>query len=72
MYDLWIDVRNDPIAEGGLFSVHIAKDGSANRTTLFQDYRSDRKPNPPTSDIVGYPTKPDLGVLHVAGNNTRF
>jgi len=70
VYDLWIDVRNDSIADGDLFSVYIAKDGSANRTTLFPDYRSDRNPDPPTSDIVGYPTKPDLGVLHVAGNNT--
>jgi hypothetical protein len=68
-YDLWIDVRNDAIDTGDLVSIFIAKDGDANRTTLFQGYRSDRNPNPATTDIIGYPVKPDLNVLTVAGNS---
>jgi hypothetical protein len=70
VYNLWIDVRNDPITDGDLFSVYIAKDGDANRTELFRDYRSDRNPTPDPGDLVGYPVKPDLVVLHVAGNTT--
>jgi hypothetical protein len=70
VYDLWINIRNDPIAEGDLVTTYIAKDGDANRTVLFQDYRSDRNPSPDPGDLVGYPTKPDLTTLHVAANST--
>jgi hypothetical protein len=70
VYNLWIDIRNDPIADGDLFSIYLAADGDANRILLFQEYRSDRNPTPDPGDLVGYPTKPDLTVLHVAGNTT--
>jgi hypothetical protein len=70
-YNLWIDVRNDPIAEGDLVSIHIARDGDVGRTTLFQDYRSDRNPTPDPGDLIGYPTKPDLRTLTVAGNTAN-
>jgi hypothetical protein len=70
-YNLWIDVRNDPIADGDLFSVYVAKDGTAARTELFKDYRSDRNPTPAESDLIGYPTKPDLKVLTVGGNTVN-
>ena len=68
VYNLWIDVKNDPIADGDLVSIHIAKDGNASRTTLFQDYRSDRNPAPDPGDLIGYPAKPDLRTLTVGGN----
>ena len=70
-YNLWIDVKNDPIATGDLVSIYAAKDGEATRTTLFKDYRSDRNPAPDASDIVGYPTRPDLQNLTVAGNTAN-
>ncbi|HOW65990.1 MAG TPA: PA14 domain-containing protein [Candidatus Paceibacterota bacterium] len=69
-YNLWINVRNDPIADGDLVSIFAAKEGTASRTTLFQDYRSDRNPTPAESDLIGYPTRPDLQVLTVGGNTT--
>jgi hypothetical protein len=67
-YNLWIDIRNDSIAEGDLFSVYVAKDGDATRTTLFSEYRSDRNPDPAESDLAGYPVRPDLRTLHVVGD----
>jgi hypothetical protein len=70
VYNLWINIRNDPIADGDLVTTYIAKEGAANRTVLFQDYRSDRNPSPDPGDLVGYPTKPDLTTLHVAANST--
>lgn len=70
VYNLWMDIRNDPIATGDLVTTYIAKDGEANRTVLFQDYRSDRNPSPDPGDLVGYPTKPDLTTLQVAANST--
>ena len=70
VYNLWINIRNDPIADGDLVTTYIAKNGDANRTALFQDYRSDRNPSPDPGDLVGYPTKPDLTTLQVAANST--
>jgi hypothetical protein len=70
-YNLWINVRNDPIADGDLVSIYVAKEGTATRTELFKDYRSDRNPAPDVSDIVGYPTRPDLQVLTVGGNTVN-
>lgn len=70
VYNLWINIRNDPITDGDLVTTYIAKDGDAQRTVLFQDYRSDRNPTPDPGDLVGYPTKPDLNTLHVAANAT--
>ena len=66
-YNVWIDIQNDPIDSGDLFSVYIAKEGTANRTLLFQDYRSDRNPN--DTSLLG-PTTPDLRNLIVGANNT--
>jgi len=49
VYKVWIDVDNRPfnvvdgVQNGGdVYSVHIQKEGAASRTTLFQDYVSDR------------------------------
>lgn len=70
-YNLWMDVKNDTIALGDLVSVYVAKDGAATRTTLFKDYRSDRNPEPATSDIIGYPTRPDLQNVTVGGNTAN-
>lgn len=67
-YNLWINVRNDPIADGDLVSIFIAKEGTATRTPLFTDYRSDRSPE--DTSLLG-PTAPDLDVLTVAGNTAN-
>ena len=71
MYNVWIDVRNDSITDGDLVSIYVSKDGDSTRTTLFKDYRSDRNPTPPESDLIGYPTRPDLQVLTVGGNTAN-
>ena len=49
VYRIWIDVENRPfdvqggVQNGGdIYSVHIQKEGDATRTTLFQNYVSDR------------------------------
>jgi hypothetical protein len=49
VYKVWIDVDNRPfnvvdgVQNGGdVFSVHLQKEGDAARTTIFQDYVSDR------------------------------
>lgn len=65
VYDVWIDITNDVIANGDMVTIYAAKDGDASRTVLFQDYVSDRNPNDGT--ILG-PTGPDLKNLFVAGN----
>ena len=41
VYQVWIDVENRAFDVGDLYSVYLAKEG-ASRTTLFQDYVSDR------------------------------
>jgi hypothetical protein len=64
-YNLWIDVQNDPIANGDSVSMYIAKDGTTTRTTLFKDYRSDRNPN--DTSILG-PSRPDLDKILIAAN----
>jgi hypothetical protein len=64
-YNLWIDMRNDSIAEGDLFTVSIAKEGDSTRTELFKDYRSDRNPNDTT--LLG-PTTPNLDMVIIAAN----
>ena len=66
VYNLWIDFRNDSIAEGDLYSVYVARDGQANHPELFKDYRSSR--NPDDTTLLG-PTLPDLDGL-VLGANT--
>lgn len=63
LYNLWIDIKNDPIATGDIYSVHIGKEGETTRTTLFQDYYSDRDP---AGTIDLGPTTPDLFRLYVA------
>ncbi len=42
IYNVWIDVENRAFDPGDLYSVFIQKEGDAARTTLFQDYISDR------------------------------
>lgn len=49
VYNVWIDVENRPFdVVGGVqmggdrFSVHVAEEGVANRTTLFSDFGADR------------------------------
>lgn len=63
LYNVWLDIKNDPIATGDIYSVHISKDGETTRTTIFQDYYSDRDP---AGTIDLGPTLPDLFRLYVA------
>jgi hypothetical protein len=65
VYNLWIDVTNDRIANADLLSVFIARDGDKNRTTLFSDIRSNR--NPDDTTFLG-PTRPTLVYLAVGAN----
>jgi hypothetical protein len=65
VYNLWIDITNDTVANGDLVSIYAAKDGGASRTTLFSGYRSNRNPN--DASILG-PTRPDLIYLIVGAN----
>lgn len=68
VYNLWIDVRNDPIETGDIYSIWLQKLGDATRTQLFTDYVSNRDPagNPPAAG--GGPTLPDLDKVFL-GNN---
>jgi hypothetical protein len=63
VYNVWIDIQNGPLSDfdtGDLFTVHVAEEGQATRTTVFQDYLADR--NPQGSADLGVP-KPDLSIL---------
>ena len=65
-YNVWIDIQNEQLSAGlaDLVSIYIAQEGTATRTTLFKDYRSDRNPNDTT--LLG-PTAPDLDNLTFGG-----
>jgi len=68
IYNVWIDVTNAPIDVGDLFTIHIQREGDATRTTVFQDYLSDRDPLGDPAAAGGAPTRPVLDKLF-AGNN---
>lgn len=71
VHSVWIDIRNvpkaDPNSPYDVHSIHIQAAGAASRTTVFQDYLSDR--DPLSEDPVLGSMTPDLDKLFVAGNN---
>lgn len=71
VYNVWLDIRNAPLNDPSnptdSFSVHLQKEGDANRTTVFADYASDRDPNVIDPIIGG--VAPLLDKLYFAGNN---
>ncbi|MBI4661725.1 MAG: immunoglobulin domain-containing protein [Verrucomicrobia bacterium] len=68
VYNLWLDVRNDPIDQGDNLSIFIQREGDPTRTQLFQNYVGDRDPAGAPPATGGGPTLPDLDKLFV-GNN---
>ncbi len=73
VYSVWIDVTNVPLDDRGLedadiFSVHLQKEGDAERTTLFADFVSDRDLDLDDSLTGGLPTDP-LARLYIGSNS---
>jgi hypothetical protein len=71
VYNLWIDVRNNQIDVGDLFSIFIQREGDASRTELFVDYLSDRDPLGDPPGAGGAPTQPDLSRVFVGNNDAN-
>lgn len=68
VYNIWIEVENKTNEDGDVYSVYIAEEGQAERTTVFENFVSDRNPDG-TADL-GKP-KPNLISLLImssAGN----
>ena len=69
VYNFWIDVENDLVANGDKFSVYVQKDGESERRLLFENYIGDR--NPAGTVELGLPL-PDLNhlfIVSVGGND---
>lgn len=63
LYDVWLDVDNRSIADGDLFSIHIAPSSGGARQTVANAYVSNR--DPAGQDDLG-PTTPDLDKLFLS------
>lgn len=70
-YNIWIDVKNNPIAVGDTFTVWLQKEGDATRTALFTDFVSDRNPNGDPAGAGGAPTLPDLSRVFLVNNEAN-
>jgi hypothetical protein len=73
VYSVWIDVTNVPLDDRGpedadLFSVHLQKEGDPQRTTVFQDYLSDRDLAVDDPLTGGLPVD-DLSRVYLGGNS---
>lgn len=69
VYNFWIDIQNDPVATGDIFSVYAQKEGESERRLLFENYVGDR--NPAGTPDLGLP-QPDLDhlfIVSVGGND---
>ncbi len=73
VYNVWIDVTNAPMGDpfylNDMFTVYIQKEGDTSRTTLYQDYISDRDLS--AIDPVLGGMRPNLDKLIVLGNNAN-
>jgi hypothetical protein len=70
VYNVWVDIRNGPFPEdqsstGDTYSIHVAKEGTAARTTILTDYTSARGQG---QADVGFATK-DLDKVILGGLN---
>lgn len=59
VYNVWMDVTNQPLESTDTYSVHVAPEGGA-RTTLFENLASDREPQEIV--VLGSPL-PDIHFL---------
>jgi hypothetical protein len=66
-YDVWIDVKNVPLAETDTFSVHVAPTGGA-RETVFENYSSDREPQ--EVFLLGFP-RPVIDTVFLVTGTTE-
>lgn len=71
VYNLWIDIKNDPIDTGDLYTIYLQREGETNRTELFKDYIGDRDPAGAPPATGGGPTLPDLDKLFVGNNGAN-
>ncbi|MCX8109333.1 MAG: LamG domain-containing protein, partial [Verrucomicrobiae bacterium] len=67
VYNVWVDIKNDPFPEdrtstGDTYTIHVAKEGSLQRTTVLSDYVSARGQG---SADLGFATK-DLDKLIIS------
>ncbi len=70
VYNVWVDITNgpliaDPFSSGDTYSIYVAKEGVAQRTTVLTGYASARGPG---AADVGFATK-DLNKLLLGGLN---
>jgi hypothetical protein len=70
VYNVWVDIKNDPFPEdksstGDTYTIYVAKEGTAQRTTVLQDYISARGQG---QADVGFAT-PHLDKLILGGLN---
>jgi hypothetical protein len=70
VYNVWVDLKNgpliaDPFANGDTYSIYVAKEGTAQRSTVLTDFASARGPG---AADVGFAT-PDLNKLLLGGLN---
>ncbi len=59
VYNVWIDITNNPLGSTDTYSVHVAPEGGV-RTTLFAEFASDREPQEVV--VLGSPL-PDIHYL---------
>jgi hypothetical protein len=71
VYNLWIDIKNDPIDTGDLYTIYLQRQGDTSRTLLFKDYICDRDPAGAPPATGGGPTLPDLDKLFVGNNGAN-
>jgi hypothetical protein len=68
VYNLWIDIQNDPIETGDIYTIYLQKEGDASRTELYSNYTCDRDPAGSPASTGQGATAPDLTTLFVANN----
>ena len=67
VYNVWIDITNNPIGSTDTYIVHVAPEGGV-RTTLFDDLDSDREPQEVV--VLGSPL-PDIHYLFLCANTAN-
>ncbi len=59
VYNVWVDLTNNPLGSTDTYAVHVAPEGGV-RTTIFEEYDSDREPQEVV--VLGSPL-PDIHYL---------
>ncbi|MGN6386292.1 MAG: hypothetical protein ACTHMT_08640, partial [Verrucomicrobiota bacterium] len=68
VYDFWIDITNDIVEFGDIFTVNAKAEEESNRHLLFDQFYADR--NPEGSTELGLPT-PDLIYLFLSADGAQ-